>query len=283
MSPRASLPKRHADFPERGRRQCVNPLSSRGRRAIPHNPLITKEFSKSRAVSSTGARAAPRFFRRWTRVVGVGRESTRGIDARRRSGMPFVARTRSRRPERRVDDCRRAVRAVAFLFRPFVSPNGSRARRRPILDSSGAMHIFSAEGENSGSVEVENAKIANLWQIDSRTIRRRKSDSRRENFAARAFSTRLSRRLRRVRRMQSMPRCRTVAVVARVASSPSTVANGLDPRFGNGRTRVRFPSRIPHPAFGAACNPRPSPLFSGPRRHMPSETRHRPRSGSLPA
>lgn len=105
-------------------------------------------------------------------------------------------------PDRHLGDCRRAVRAVAFLFRPFVSPDGSRARRRPILDSSGAMHIFLAGAEKSGSAEVENAKIANLWRIDSRTIRRRKSDSRRENLSARAFSTRLS---RRSRVMQSRP------------------------------------------------------------------------------
>lgn len=225
-------------------------------------------------MSPMRARAAVQFFRRCACV----RRRRARIDAQHRRAPAF------RRAVRRNDVIatpgsahRRfsgSVRTVAFLFRPFATPNRSRARRRPILDSSGAMHIFSAGAENSGSVGVENAKIANLWQTDSRTIRRWKSDSRRKNFVARAFSTRLSRRLRWVRpyaidaatsNRRRRRACRVVAVgrrertrfAIRKRSNPRTIsvsgpASGL-------RRGLQSPAKplIFRPQT-ASCRPRPA-------------------------
>ena len=285
MPPRVSLPKRRAGFAKRERRRRQNAPVSCGRRAIPRNPLITKVFSKAWTMPSMRDRAVSRFFSVDARTsVAAGRESMRGIGARRRSGASFVATTRSRRPRRRIDDSRRPVRAVAFLFRPLVSPNGSRARRRPILDSSGAMHIFFGQrrkfGLGRGRKRKNRESLANRFANDSpmeigfatrNFLRARFFDSFVASIACHAAasdrcrevepspSPRVSRRRRRSSRSNSLRASKTAGPACDFR---------LGPRF-RPSARLAIPGQAPY--------------FPAQDGIVPSKTRHYPRSGSLPA
>lgn len=200
-------------------------------------------------MSPPSVRAASRFFRRY---AGVRRRRAR-IDARHRHAPASRRAVRriaaARRMERGIDDRSGRIDSVVFLFHTAASPFESRTRRRPIFDSTGAMHIFSVRTENSGPIGGKNAKIANLWQSDSRPIRRCESDSCRENFPARAFfDSRSSRRLRGAR-----PRAIDVAsrIVAAAAPPPSVVV-GLDLRRGNGEAMDGDAARRPFPALSGS-------------------------------
>ncbi len=284
MPPRVSLPKRRAGFANRGRRRRQNAPVSCGRRAILHNPLIAKVFSKAGTMPSMRGRAVSRFFRRCARI----RRRRSRIDARHRRASAF----------RRVVRRNNAIATPGSAHRRFSAAGScgcisfSTVRiAAPIARASATdfrlvrrdAYFFGRSrkfGLGRGRKRKNRESLANRFANDSRMeigfatrkfLRARFFDSFIASIACRATVSdrcrdvapsplpRVSRRRRRSSQTDSIS-----------ASETAEPAHDIRP----GR-RIRPSARLAIPGQ--------APYFPAPDGIVPSKTRHYPRSGSLPA